>query len=62
MKYYAITVTYTRQQSPDRITCDITVKATSRAEAIHKVSALIQTPEYQYIDADRVNAIELTKF
>lgn len=62
MKHYAITVTYTRQQSQDRITCDITVQAANRAEAIHKVSALIQTPKYQHIDADRVNAIELTKF
>jgi hypothetical protein len=62
MNYYAITVTYTRQHSTDRITCDIAIQAASRADAIHKVSALIQTPEYQYIDADRVNAIELTKF
>lgn len=56
---YAITATYTAANAV-RLTRDIMVEATSRAEAISKVAEMIQTKEYQHIPENTVLSLALT--
>jgi hypothetical protein len=45
--HYTLTVTYTVHATNQRRTCDITVDATSTADAIARVAELTQSPAYQ---------------
>lgn len=60
-KHYVIRVTYQRSHDYVRVTREVMVEADNRADALRKVSEMIQKSTFNEIDENLVDVLELPR-